>query len=515
MIQESELVRVMSGNIGELKEFVNGKELEEEELKRLLEDEKVAQNRKSAKQFLSDKIDERRFSEDFSRASRELDDILGSLDKLKNKHLGDESFEYEEMELDQMEIVGIIEGPSDEFKQYVKENDLTIKQMEELLQTEKKAKDRKNVKTFLETRVKNKKLYRDIKDAKSHIKDIKQDFKNIEGESEYLESSDSGIEPHKAMKEEKDKENSKDPEQPSKQNDDREKEEYSQVNKQEKDTEEQEEENQETETSQSEKEEKTPLERKRAILEDIEVELSDEELEQITVEKLKELQEEKDEREKLMDKLEENGIDTDKLEESTTEDLKKIVSEIESKKEEEENQKQAQGKSEEKSDTEDEENKSKEEIEEEAEEDLEMLMGARHGQKEKETEKDSTMDKIEDIKHRLEKFIERPEPVESKGVDEDKLISLLEHYKVIPNKKEKAVKTAQVMKGYLEHRINAERELTYGELAESLESVEDENVEILKDFYYKMSNDEYMEKISVENMNEVIEASMRAIEELN
>jgi len=79
------------------------------------------------------------------------------------------------------------------------------------------------------------------------------------------------------------------------------------------------------------------------------------------------------------------------------------------------------------------------------------------------------------------------EETENSGFDKSKTIEVLESYSEGEDR-DAAVKTAQVMKGYLEYALGIERELTYAELADEMESreLESENIDTLIEFYRSM-----------------------------
>jgi len=247
---------------------------------------------------------------------------------------------------------------------------------------------------------------------------------------------------------------------------------------------------------------------KKELMGELGVDMPDEQISEIELQQLQDLKQEKEERKELIESLSEKGIDREKLEQSSTGDLRKLKSEMES-----DNQEQP----------EEEHDKEQEEINEEAEEDLEMLMGSVQPDQAEETE-DKNKDPLKAFKDAKKQFSDswnnltskEKEGKDQKNVKRKKMMDLLEEYRQMDTR-ESSIKTAQVLKGYLETLMSIKRELTYGELAESLKEVDegDENVETLIQFYETMEQSEYMGQIPISDMTPILNAAENTVSELS
>ncbi len=291
------------------------------------------------------------------------------------------------------------------------------------------------------------------------------------------------------------------------------------------------------------------MQRKEEILEDIGVEMPMEELKEIDVEELEAIRDEKKEREELIEELQEHGLDEDELRSSSTSDLKMLKRDLSGTSMQEyqnilrqtpqqiqesvnemddldlerllELEKQGQARAEVLDFLHREIEKMEENYEEEAEEDLEMLMGARNGkeeEKEKKKPTDSIGDRIADFRQQFKDAWDMRTSANSQSKEEakrdQKVMNLLERYRRL-GREESAVKTAQVMKGYLEYKLDIEHEMTYQELVENLGEVADENQNIgtLIDFFESMQRQEYSGNITAD-MENVIDAAEQTVAEL-
>jgi hypothetical protein len=201
----------------------------------------------------------------------------------------------------------------------------------------------------------------------------------------------------------------------------------------------------------------------------------------------------------------EGDFGREKLEEASTRDLLKIRSEVK--------EKRTDSKSEESSSKSTE--KDKEEVEEEAEEDLQMLMGAglADGQSK---DKGSHIPGIESLKDQIKGRVsggteKEEETSDHKQMNSGQVLDLLDKYKELPEK-EATVKTAHVMKGYLEYAKKVDRELTYSELADKLDdSREDE--EKLGKYFNRISKSEYTGNVSIDP-EEFIDTSVNVVKRI-
>lgn len=505
-IKEEKLVSIIGGTVEDLKEYVEEQNPDSKLLNRLLEDEKAAKNRKTAKEYLRKKLKERKVGGDFKKARKELEDVERTLEHIKRQEIGSKDFSKEETEdIDSVKEIGLLEGDFEDVKEFVNDRNPSVKKTKELIEGEKKAQDRQRVKNLLHTFIRQKKLYKDINNAQYHIGKVREDFAEIEEESEYI-SPDllETHEPHEAIEENleeaSEESSSKEPEETLDESE----------GKKGSDSEDSEENIEKESTDDSDKEsEDSELEEKKALLEDLDVDMSEEKLKEIDKAQLEALKDEKSEREKLIDDLKEIGMDEEELRNSSTKDLKTLKEELDGGGEDSE--------SEDSESSEDDSDKDEEELEEEAEEDLEMLMGSVKNNSSEEKGRDP-LDQLKDMKKQFKDLWNTPEKDEEDevGIDGDKVVDLLDHYEERPEK-EQAIKTAHVMKGFLEYRMDIDREMTYEELAETLDEIENasEDIKVLQDFFEKMSEDEYTDHIQVDNMDQVIASSKVVIEELN
>jgi hypothetical protein len=252
------------------------------------------------------------------------------------------------------------------------------------------------------------------------------------------------------------------------------------------------------------------IKEKKELMDELGVEMDDTKLNEITLEQLKDLKQEKTERQELISELKEHGVNEEMLRKSSNSDLRKLKSEIESQKEQQQENKE--------DNTGEDEERTEEEIKKEAEEDLHMLMGAVE-ERDEEEEDDGNFMEYFDLKS---EFSEKWEKLRGNDDEEDgdkeskyeKVIGLLESYREM-ERRESAIKTAQVLKGYLEYLLEIDRELTYAELAESLESLDnrDENIETLIEFFNAM-DESYRGEVRVNNVDDVIDTAEKVINDL-
>jgi len=156
------------------------------------------------------------------------------------------------------------------------------------------------------------------------------------------------------------------------------------------------------------------------------------------------------------------------------------------------------------------------EIEEEAEEDLQMLIGAA---KSKNKSKEKSSSHISDLKESMREIEEKihsseDEEEEETGFNDQEVLDLLKEYEDLPAK-EAIIKSAHVMKGYLEFQKEIERELTYKELAEELKDDDIEVINQLGDYFNRMSEDQYTGKLQGYDSEEMVELSEKTVKKLS
>lgn len=281
------------------------------------------------------------------------------------------------------------------------------------------------------------------------------------------------------------------------------------------------------------------MEEKEEILDELDVDMSDEELREADLEELKQIKQEKDEREELIEELKGKGMDEEALRAASTDDLRRLSEDT---RETPNYQEILDGSEQEvmdsiaERDLEDHElrelidiekenrnrqevidflRKSLEEKEEDfiedVEEDLEMLRGARPVEDDREEEEDGDrFQGIEKIQERINRLMEKDEEEDEEVMRDKKAIDLLEKYRKL-ERNECAIKTAHLMKSYLEHKLEIRREMTYGELAEKLTGVDrTEDLDVLEKFFRKMSRQEYTGQIDID-MEVVMDAAEKTV----
>lgn len=457
-----ELIGLIEGTVKDLKEYVRDRHLDNEQLEKLLRAERNAKNRKTAKQFLRKRMDVHQEVEETEKIDRE-------------------------------ELLKILGGTVEDMKEYVKEKDPSDSQLQEILHAEKVVNDRKTAVRFLKSYSKKEELKEDIKKAEHDFRELREDLDRIEREvlDEDIELTGIDIEGDEEEDSEEDKEEEETGDAEESDESDEEEDEDSEQEEADEEGEESEEHDDEEKDEETEDEELSELERKKEIVESLEVEMGEEELEDISLEELKSIRDEKVEREELIDYLEDE-FDNEKLRDASTEDLRKLKRDLD--------------------DTEDEDPSEKEgeEIKEEAQEDLEMLMGAVKG-KEDEEEKKDRLSGIKNLRSNIKEklnFGSDEEEEDDDGFKKEDIIDLLEEYGEL-GKYEAAIKTAHIMKGYLEYSESIDRELTYKELTEEIEA-NSEAMETLLEFFDDMHKDQYTGDITAD-MDEVIDASKKVV----
>lgn len=483
-LSTGEISGIVTSQTDEVKKILEDNDYTRPELDQLIEAEKSGKDRKTVKNFLKEKKENLKVEKDLEEAEgeiEELEEILGRLEKdqdLEMEEIG------EEEDLDHEELIEILGMNVEDLKSYIEENKLDRKGLSKVLEGEKKIKDRKTVKEFLNRKIKNKKLEKDAKRTEEDLKELKEDVEDFEEDEELSGLSSQLLENTHNKEHEADR------------------------TKNETSEKDLEDEDEQDEAEEKDSSEEGSFERKKQISEGLEAEIGEEQLESMSLEDLEELKSEQERREKIISELSEEGLDEDDLENATTGDLEKLHNQVfRSEEGNQENNNEGSG-------------KSKEEIKEEAEEDLQMLQGAGKGSdeedKDEEDKKEEAQEKIENLKTSIkEKFSrkENEEDDDGSGINRSSVKEKLDSYRGL-NERESAVKTAHIMKGYLEYRLNIEREMTYAELAENLPSDEYEDMEVLSNFFKQMQEDEYTQNIRVDSIEDILDASLNVVDQL-
>jgi hypothetical protein len=519
-LDTTELIGLVEGTVSELKEYVRENDFSDEQLQQILSAETTSKDRKTAKKFLRRQMDNRENTSDDEKKVRNV--------------------EAEETSLSREALLQMLGGTVEDVKDYVKENNPGDNELQSLLHAEKMVKDRKTVVKFLKSYSKKKELEEDFHEAETDLVELKKDLETIEEnvleddveleldsipepentdessendkqkdpedeESEAEQGKEENAEKEKETEEEQDSESSGENEEDGSEEEESEDEET--------DKEEEESDEDGSEESDDEEEDLTELEKKKQILEELEMDLPEEELAQISLEELEQLRDEKGKREDLISRLS-SKFDQEQLEKVTTKDLEKLDDEVggsdeglskqEAQKKEEEAKRQKK--------------KDEEQMKKEAQEDLEMMMGAVKNSGDEDNDSGpGTVDQIKQLPDKVRGILSHGEEEEEEttGFDESKTIEILEEYSEAEDR-EATIKTAQVMKGYLEYALGIDREMTYAELAEEMEEreLESDNIETMIEFYRSMKISVYTGNVETDNIGKVIEAAKDTVKEL-
>lgn len=547
------LIDLTGGPINGYKEFLNNNELTKKDLLVLFEAESSGRNRPSVKSFLSKQISRKEVKDFLEIAESDIDELENVIGELKNiEDVGDVS-SVEGDNLDQDELVSLIGGTVSELKDFVNSNKLSSEDLINLLESEKKVKDRKTAKEYLRKEIDKRNIADDVSSVEEDLENLKKDLGQLEedemslesdvgGESEraeeMIESLEDGLELLEGLPEEdktkvdegteEDNDNSSETEDnvdndagDQKDSDKQEEKEDTDENEEEEVSDEEEtddpgDEEEETGDEDSDDEERSDednrKEEKLEVIEDLDVDIPEETLLEMSLRDLKSIKDEKDYRSQLISSLKQFDMEEEHLKNSSTKDLERLY----------ENMRDKHG--DEFSDfvkADQEADKSSKEIREEAEEDLEMLMGASKNPSKAESEdgKDTPTDKINDLADSIEDKImelrgrDLGEDEEVSGIDAKNVSRMLEEYHEIKNDREAAVKTAHVMKGYLEFKLGIDHELTYKELAEALPD-DKKHMEELKRFFQKMHREEYLKNVKIHDIDNTIDICREVVSEL-
>ena len=474
-----------TGSVEEFKEKVKEMDLPEGDLKALKSAEKSGKDREKVLDFIDNQIDRKKISESLGVAEGDIEEIHELMDRVTDLEGIEESGE-ETTDMGRDELIDLVGGTVDDIKSFVNEENPSLEVLNILYSSEKKVKDRKTAKNFIERKIKQKKVENDLEDTREDIESLEKDIQAVE------EDTSSEVTPEESGEEKSD--DAGESEEVEDEND---------SETEDNDEAESVEEGEETGEEGSE-DEMSGLEEKKEIAEGLDSDFSEEKLKDISIDELKSIRDEKERREELVSQLEDEGLDRERLEKSSTSDLEKIAEEV------------GIGEEEETSDEKDTEEKSEEEIREEAEEDLQMLMGAVN--EDEETEDDSgqsTREKIDDLRERISSKLSRDsgsgEDSGKSGMNDSEVKDVLDSYSDLEND-EAVIKSAHIMKGYLETELGVGRELTYKELAEEVPEDTEEMKDLAK-FFRTMHQEEYTQSIDISS-GKAIETCKKAVEAL-
>ncbi len=518
-----------TGSSGDFKEKVSKMNLTLNDLRALKEAESSGKNRDEIIEFIDRQITEENVSAYLGLADNdvgELSDLINEIERVEDI----EHFHEENIDIDQDKLIDLVGGTVNELKSFVNDNPLTAEQLENVLNAEQRVKNRKTAKSFLEKKIKKREVGQDMEKAHEDLKELKDDLEKVredEGlnveknsEEENTESEEPGDE-SESEADEDDEESDEDDSEDEEPEEEKEEGESSEQNSEDSEADEEqqgdeasedsdeEESDENEEDSEKEQDEKSEDEedepdsdeeessKKRELAEELELDMSDEELENFSVKDLEKIKSEKEHREHLIEKLSDQGMEEEDLRNSSTEDLEKIAESVDQKEESKEEH---------------------EEMREEAEEDLEMLMGAVRwdGEDEEKDDGKSTKEKIEDLKSNIREKLSRSNKDndgEGSGINADRVSEILDQYRELEDE-EASIKTAHIMKGFLERTLELEREMTYKELAETMPT-EDDSMQSLAEFFLKLHREQYTGRFDVDDPNEIIDVCEEVIQKMS
>ena len=486
------LSELATGGTDHFKQEVNQMDLSLQDLRALKKAEASGKNRDKVLDFLDTQITTENVAAYLGIAEDdigELGDLINEVERLEDV----QHFEEKEIEIDQENLIDLVGGTVDEMKEFIDEKPLTGEQIENVLEAEKRVKDRKTAKKYLERKIKERSVGEDVEKAREDLETLKEDLQEVktdEGIEDKDETGGADEETEKEVEEnsteEKDEEESQEEE-----SSENESESYDQNKGKEQSVKEG-----DGEASDSEEEvegsSQDNLEEKEQIAEELDLDMNEDELKAFSLKDLN------------------KGMDDSELRNSSTDDLEKIVSSLGNKEDSEDKEDET---------AEDKEAQEEhEEMREEAEEDLEMLMGAvkKDAGGSGEDSGRNTREKIEDLRQSIKQKLNRSNKSReetSSGINADKVQEILDQYRNLDDD-EASIKTAHIMKGFLEQSLGIERELTYKELAENMPE-DNDSMEELADFFLKMHREQYTGKFNVEDSEELIDTSEEVISQFS
>lgn len=483
-LDRDQVLHAIGGTARNLKDTVERHSLGKEELEKLLEAEKILKDRKEVKDFLEYKISERELSEDLAKAEGDLDELEQDIEDIdEDSELGKAMGEIAEEDEDK--------GLADAMEEIAEEE--IDKDVEEELDEVFGEEDGKE-----DTRDNTEEELDELGEA------VKED--ELEEDGKAVGTAETPEEPEEV-------EETGYTDEPEEESEDIEelKEQVQETEEQDEDEPEKEGEENEEEDEAEEEDERSRFEKKMDIVDDLGVDIEREQIKKMSLEELKRLKQDKEERDQLIEELQDE-FDDEILRKASIEDLRKIKAGMENSSSESEDVETEDNTE----DEEEEDEKEVEELEEEAEEDLKMLMGA-VGEKDGGDEDDgqSFKEQLDGIKNQVRGILNHGggSDGDSKGMRKDKVLELLDDYSS-QDPQEGAIKTAHIMKGYLEYSYEIERELTYKELADELEDKNMEGMDELRDFFRNLHKSEYSGSVEELNLESVIEVSKKIVKKV-
>ncbi|MFB6180611.1 MAG: hypothetical protein ABEJ93_01920 [Candidatus Nanohalobium sp.] len=504
-LSPSEISEVVTSGKEEVESILEEKDYSPDQLKKLIDAEKSGRNRSNVLNLLRDRKKKLTIQNELGIAESEvikLQQLINRVEKQEGLEIEDET-EKDFEELDQDRVIELMSMTVKELRSHLSDNSYRLKDLKQILGAEKAVKDRKTAKKLIKQKIDKRKLEEDTGKVEEDLEGLEKDLKELEEDEviqkkqdgEYGLEKDSGSE-----KGEEDKEETGDTE----------------AEDEDSDTDE--------ESSESEDEE---LEEKKEVAEELDQDIGEERLKALSLEDLKEIRDEKERREELVSNLLDEGLDRERLENASTRDLKKLWSQVSEDRGGESQNTVDEGKNDEERSEGDEEKesgedgKSEEEMREEAEEDLQQLMGAgkasSSGKDAPKDRKEKAHERIKNLKSsiagNIPKLSEEEDDEGGEFLKGEEVREKIDNYRDL-GKREASVKTAQILKAYLEYKLEVERELTYGELSDRLENEDIDGVDRVAEFFDSMQKAEYKQEVEFNAMDDVIDASEKVIESL-
>lgn len=500
-ISISKVSELSTRNREHFREQVEELDLTIEDMKALKEAEESGKNRKDLLEFLDDQINSEKVGQYLGIAEADIDELESVFEKIDS--IEDvKSLDEDYIEIEQDRLLDLVGGTVDEIKEFIEENSLNSQQLKNILEAEKRVKDRKTARSFLEKQLRDRKVSEDSNQVKKEIKKLKEEIDQLEEDKEIdVEKIEPNDDLKNAMKDLKG-ENSSGAgtedldavEDALKDEDSKEEdiEEESDSDSQENNDDDQSE-TVESQDDEADDNEEDYLERKKEIAEELDLDMDEDQLKEYPLDELEDLEDEKQHREELIKTLKDDqDMDEVELRKASTSDLEKIANSFEP----------------------DESTEDMDEMREEAEEDLEMLMGAVRWDDEEEDDEDTSHDpreKLQDLKSQIKDKLDRSGKKEKKGtgLDPSKTEEVLNEYRDLKNE-EAAVKTAHIMKGFLEQSLELKREMTYKELAKNMPK-DKPGMEKLANFFLKMHREQYTGKLDIDDSNDFIDTCIKVL----
>lgn len=468
-LEIEDAVAILSGEPEDIKEEIENRQVSTDDLEHLYKAEESGEEREKVLKMLRREIKHRKVAGVLDAAKEDVETLEEALEKVKElEGVDTERKGFENLESN--EIIDLMAGDVKHMQEFLEEHRPNEESLKQLLEAEKKLNNREEAIELIKETIERERLEVNMAEAE-------EDIESLEESVERLQKTSQDVEPKAEDQSDEAKEG---PEEDA-------------------NSEEEQEDSEEDEETDSESEEdnQEDLGKKEKLVEELGVDLTDEEMESVSIEELEQLKDEKKKREKIIESLKEQGMDEEELRQASTDDLEKIKEEMDSSEEE---KKEA-------------EEKSKEEMEKEAEEDLQMLMGAGKKDEKNEEEKEESSSKLESMKEKLNSRFNSEESEEEEGseLDDAKFRDVLNEYQEL-GEEESIIKTAHITKGYLERELGIERELTYRELADEIPE-DTEELQKLAEMFKKLNKEQYTQRISFES-EAFIETCRSAVDDL-